>query len=54
MDVAYRSLELAKNRLRLDSLPTFVQARIKLIQGSLTYANLTIPGKLLTVVKWSV
>jgi 3' terminal RNA ribose 2'-O-methyltransferase Hen1 len=44
MDVAYRSLEKARYRLRLDDLPAFQQARIKLIQGSLTYRDKRLSG----------
>src|SRR5262245_12324237 len=37
MDVSYRALEIAKERLHLDRLPAKQCERIRLIQGSLTY-----------------
>ena len=39
MDVSWRSLEIAKERLRLDQLPERQRGRIELIQGSLTYRD---------------
>jgi len=36
MDVSWRSLETAKERLRLDELPERQRSRIELLQGSLT------------------
>ena len=39
MDVSWRSLELAKEKLRLDELPERQRDRIELIQGSLTYRD---------------
>jgi 3' terminal RNA ribose 2'-O-methyltransferase Hen1 len=39
MDVSWRSLETAKERLRLDELPERQRGRIELIQGSLTYRD---------------
>ena len=39
MDVSWRSLEIAKERLRLDELPERQRGRIELIQGSLTYRD---------------
>jgi 3' terminal RNA ribose 2'-O-methyltransferase Hen1 len=44
MDVSYRSLEIAKDKLKLDKLPVTQQQRIKLIQGSLTYRDKRIEG----------
>ena len=44
MDVSYRSLERAQDRLRLDSLPAQRRARIKLIQGSLIYRDHRLKG----------
>jgi 3' terminal RNA ribose 2'-O-methyltransferase Hen1 len=39
MDVSYRALEIAQDRLRLDRLPTQQRARIDLIHGSLIYRD---------------
>jgi 3' terminal RNA ribose 2'-O-methyltransferase Hen1 len=44
MDVAWRSLEIAKDRLRLDELPERQRSRIELIQGSLTYRDARLNG----------
>ncbi len=44
MDVSYRSLETAKERLRLDELPERQRGRIELIQGSLTYRDQRLNG----------
>ncbi|OQP61250.1 3' terminal RNA ribose 2'-O-methyltransferase Hen1 [Niastella vici] len=44
MDVSYRSLEIAKDKLKLDKLPTAQRKRIELIQGSLTYRDKRIEG----------
>ncbi len=44
MDVSWRSLELAKQRLRLDEMPERQRGRIELIQGSLTYRDQRIAG----------
>ena len=44
MDVAYRSLEIAKDRLRLDRLPAMQRERIELIHGSLTYRDQRLAG----------
>jgi 3' terminal RNA ribose 2'-O-methyltransferase Hen1 len=44
MDVSWRSLELAKERLRLDEMPERQRSRIQLIQGSLTYRDQRIAG----------
>ena len=37
MDVSYRSLEIAKERLKFDRLPEHQQKKLQLIQSSLTY-----------------
>ncbi len=44
MDVAFRSLEIAKDRLRLDDLPARQQSRIRLLHGSLTYRDKRFAG----------
>jgi len=44
MDVSYRSLERAQERLRLDDLPPRRRERIKLIQGSLIYRDQRLAG----------
>jgi 3' terminal RNA ribose 2'-O-methyltransferase Hen1 len=44
MDVSWRSLETAKERLRLDELPERQRSRIELIQGSLTYRDQRLNG----------
>jgi 3' terminal RNA ribose 2'-O-methyltransferase Hen1 len=44
MDVSYRSLEAAQERLRLDRLPPRQRARIRLIHGSLTYRDQRLAG----------
>jgi len=44
LDVSYRTLEYARERLHLERLPDRQQARIKLIQGSLTYRDSRIAG----------
>jgi 3' terminal RNA ribose 2'-O-methyltransferase Hen1 len=44
MDVSWRSLETAKERLRLDELPDRQRSRIELIQGSLTYRDQRLNG----------
>ena len=43
VDVSYRALEIAQERLHLDRLPA-MQQRIKLIQGSLTYRDKRLSG----------
>lgn len=43
VDVSYRALEIAQERLHLDRLPS-MQRRIKLIQGSLTYRDKRLSG----------
>lgn len=44
MDVSWRSLAIAKERLRLDSLPEQQRRRIELIQGSLLYRDERLNG----------
>ena len=44
MDVSYRSLEVAAERLHLDTLPPKQKERIKLIQGSLMYRDKRLSG----------
>ncbi|GAB4195176.1 MAG: 3' terminal RNA ribose 2'-O-methyltransferase Hen1 [Roseiflexaceae bacterium] len=44
MDVAYRSLEIARERLRLDRLPPALAQRLTLIQGSLLYRDARLAG----------
>ena len=44
MDVSYRALEIAKERLHLDRLPAKQRERIHLIQGSLTYRDKRLTG----------
>lgn len=44
MDVSVRSLEIAKERLRLDDLPTKQKDRIKLLHGSLMYRDKRLAG----------
>ena len=44
MDVSGRSLEFAKEKLRLDEMPERQRSRIELIQGSLTYRDQRIAG----------
>jgi 3' terminal RNA ribose 2'-O-methyltransferase Hen1 len=44
MDVSPRALEIARDRLRLDRLPTHQQSRLRLIQGSLTYRDARLAG----------
>jgi len=44
MDVSWRSLETAKERLRIDELPERQRSRIELIQGSLTYRDQRLGG----------
>ena len=39
VDVSYRTLEIAKKRLKLDDLPFHQKDKIQLIQGSLTYRD---------------
>ena len=44
MDVSWRSIEIAKERLRIDQLPERQRSRIGLIQGSLMYRDERIGG----------
>ncbi len=44
MDVSYRSVEIAKDKLKTDRLSPIQQQRIQLIQGSLTYRDKRIEG----------
>jgi 3' terminal RNA ribose 2'-O-methyltransferase Hen1 len=44
VDVAYRTLEIAKQRLKLDDLPFHQQDKIQLIQGSLIYRDKRFQG----------
>ncbi len=44
MDVAFRSLEIAKERLRLDDLPSRQEDRIQLLHGSLMYRDKRFAG----------
>jgi 3' terminal RNA ribose 2'-O-methyltransferase Hen1 len=44
MDVSYRTLERAKDKLNWDRLPSMQQARIKLMQGSLIYRDDRLSG----------
>jgi 3' terminal RNA ribose 2'-O-methyltransferase Hen1 len=44
MDVSYRSLEIAKDRLKLEKLPEKQAQRVQLIQSSLTYRDKRLEG----------
>jgi 3' terminal RNA ribose 2'-O-methyltransferase Hen1 len=44
VDVSYKQLERAKQKLNLDRLPPLQRKRIDLIQGSLNYADKRIQG----------
>jgi 3' terminal RNA ribose 2'-O-methyltransferase Hen1 len=44
MDVSYRSLEIAQERLNMDRLPTLQKNRIKLLHGSLIYRDKRLAG----------
>jgi 3' terminal RNA ribose 2'-O-methyltransferase Hen1 len=44
MDVAYRGLEIAKERLHLDRLPDMQRKRIQLLHGSLMYRDERLAG----------
>jgi 3' terminal RNA ribose 2'-O-methyltransferase Hen1 len=44
MDVSWRSLEIARDRLRLEQLPERQRARITLVQGSLMYRDQRMSG----------
>jgi 3' terminal RNA ribose 2'-O-methyltransferase Hen1 len=44
MDVSYRSLEIASQRLKLDRLPTKQKEKLKLMHGSLMYRDKRLAG----------
>lgn len=44
MDVSYRALETATERLKLDRLPAVQRARVTLLHGSLTYRDARLAG----------
>jgi 3' terminal RNA ribose 2'-O-methyltransferase Hen1 len=44
MDVSYRALELARDRLRLDRLPAARAEQVKLFHGALTYRDRRLEG----------
>ena len=44
MDVSYRGLEMAQDRLNLDRLPAMQRKRIKLLHGSLIYRDKRLAG----------
>src|SRR6266704_1174672 len=44
MDVSYRALEIAKDRLNLDRLPEMQRRRIQLLHGSLNYRDKRLAG----------
>jgi len=44
MDVSHRSLEVAADRLNIDTMPPLQKQRIKLIQGSLMYRDKRLAG----------
>lgn len=44
MDVSYRSLEVAQDKLRLDRLPPMQRERIRLVHGSLIYRDKRLEG----------
>ncbi len=44
VDVSYRALEVAQERLKLDHLPDHQKSRIRLLQGSLTYRDRRLAG----------
>jgi len=44
MDVSYRSLEIAKDKLKVDRLSPAQQKRVRFIQGALTYRDRRIEG----------
>ncbi len=44
MDVSYRSLEVAQERLHLDTMPATQKKRIRLFQGSLMYKDKRLAG----------
>jgi 3' terminal RNA ribose 2'-O-methyltransferase Hen1 len=44
MDVSYRALEIARDRLKLDRMPPMQRERIELIHGSLMYRDARLSG----------
>ena len=44
LDVSHRALELASQRLRLDTLPASQRERVRLLHGSLTYRDRRLSG----------
>jgi len=44
LDVSYRALEIASQKLRLEDLPRLQKDRIRLIHGSLTYRDKRLAG----------
>jgi len=44
MDVSYRALEIARDRLKLERMPPMQRARIELIHGSLMYRDARLEG----------
>ena len=44
MDVSYRSLEIASQRLRFDRMPAKQKDRLKLMHGSLMYRDKRLAG----------
>ncbi|HEU5230393.1 MAG TPA: 3' terminal RNA ribose 2'-O-methyltransferase Hen1, partial [Ktedonobacteraceae bacterium] len=44
LDVSYRALELARDRLRLERLPTMQRERVSLMHGALTYRDKRLEG----------
>jgi len=44
LDVSHRALEIAAQRLHLESLPTMQKERIRLLHGSLTYRDARLSG----------
>jgi 3' terminal RNA ribose 2'-O-methyltransferase Hen1 len=44
VDVSYRALEVAEERLKLDRIPDHQRSRVKLLQGSLTYRDKRLAG----------
>ncbi|SFD23412.1 3' terminal RNA ribose 2'-O-methyltransferase Hen1 [Chitinophaga sp. CF118] len=44
MDVSYRSIEIVKDKLKIDRMPPKQQERIQLIQGALTYRDKRLEG----------
>lgn len=44
VDVSYRTLEIAKKRLKRDNLPFYQKDKIELLQGSLTYRDKRFSG----------